>query len=447
MRFSLRLGALVAFLAVALAVPAQAQPYTFTKDDRVLVLAPHPDDEVLGAAGAMLAARRAGAAVRVLYLTHGDYNEMASLTYLKKPMLRKPDFIRTGYVREDEAERALVRLGLDPAVDGVFLGYPDLGMLKIWLKHWHDAKPFRDFFSRINKVPYKRDKAYGHYYLGDNVVRDIEKELMAFEPTVVFTTPPFDKHPDHQAAYLYLLVALMNLSEDLPFPKIYEYLVHTSHWPQPRQHRPDAALEPPQHLEGAEGVSWLRFDVGPADRATKMEALSEYKSQLSYSKNFLESFVRRNELFAVNPFEAVPYEPGLDFAQTDGERVPEGDVRYRFNDKELLVTVPLGQPYDEIGASTTYLHAYKKGYPFGRMTKLSLRLFGKKLFMMDGHRSFYDPGVRFRVQGKRLEFRVPLRVLKYPDVLFVSTRSAAEDPSLDFGSWRVLSLKKPDTPS
>ena len=38
----------------------------------VLVIAPHPDDEVLGAGGCMLAAKAAGAAVHVLYLTDGE---------------------------------------------------------------------------------------------------------------------------------------------------------------------------------------------------------------------------------------------------------------------------------------------------------------------------------------------------------------------------------------
>lgn len=422
---------------------AWAEGYSFTKEDRVLVMAPHPDDEALGAAGAILAAKRAGAAVRVLYLTHGDYNELASLTYLKRPMLRKPDFIRTGNVREEEAEQAMTKLGLAEEKDCVFLGYPDFGMMKIWLRHWGDAKPFRNFFSRINKVPYKEDRAYGKYYVGDNVVQDIERELMDFEPTVVFTTPPFDRHPDHQAAYLYLRAALFDAAEDIPEPRLYEYPVHAPQWPSPRRYEPDAALGVPHHLQHAAGVEWMSFDVPEADRARKKEAIAEYKSQLSYARHFLESFVRKNELSAVNPLETVPYEPGAEFLDPT-EDVKAGDVRYRMNDKELLVTVPLSKPFDEIGALTTYVHPYKNGYPFAQMPKLSMRFFGKKLFMVNGQRTFYDPGIKFRVQGKLLELRVPLRVLKYPDVLFVSTRNAAEELTLDFGAWRVLSLKKPD---
>lgn len=429
-------------LALTAAPPAFGEPYSFTKDDRLLVLAPHPDDEALGAAGAILAAKRAGARVEVLYLTHGDYNELASLTYLKRPMLRRRDFIRTGDVREDEAKLAMAKLGLTARTECVFLGYPDFGMLKIWLRHWGDTKPFRNFFSRISKVPYKDDHAYGKSYHGDNVVHDIEEELLKFEPTVIFTTPPFDRHPDHQAAYLYLRVALLNAAGQIPEPRLYEYPIHAPHWPDPRRYRPEARLEPPGYLRDAPGLDWRLFDLSAADRGKKGQAIAEFKSQLAYARNFLESFVRSNELAAVNPVEPVPYEPGLEFRNPSDE-APRGDVRYRFNDKELLITVPLAKPFDEIGALTTYVYSYKKGYPFAEMPKLSMRVFGKKMFMMDGPRRFYDKAIVFRVHGKRLEFRVPLKLLKHPDILFVSTWNAAEELSLDFGSWRVLSLDRP----
>jgi LmbE family N-acetylglucosaminyl deacetylase len=438
----MRTAVLFCMLSLAACPTVYAEKYSFTKDDRVLVVAPHPDDEAIGAAGAILEARRAGAVVRVLYLTHGDYNELASLTYLKKPMLSKPDFIRTGDVREAEAKKAMEKLGLSSASDCVFLGYPDFGMMKIWLRHWGDVKPFQSFFSRINKVPYKEDRAYGKYYLGDNIVHDIEHELMNFEPTVIFSTPPFDRHPDHQAVYLYLHVALLNTAGEIPEPRLYEYLVHAPHWPSPRKYRPDSVLDTPPHLLGSEGVQWIPFELTDEDRAAKQKAITEYKSQLAYARNFLESFIRKNELMAVNPLEAVPYEKEAAFPQLIKD-AKIGDVRYEFNDKELFVTVPLSKPFDEIGALTTYVYPYKKNYPFAQMPKLSMKLFGNKLFISNALHSFYDPGIQYRIEGKHLEFRIPLRLLKYPDVLFVSTRNAAEELSLDFGAWRVLSLTKP----
>src|SRR5438876_11705826 len=43
-----------------------------TADTRLLVVAPHPDDEVLGTAGLMQRVRAANGVVRVVYLTDGE---------------------------------------------------------------------------------------------------------------------------------------------------------------------------------------------------------------------------------------------------------------------------------------------------------------------------------------------------------------------------------------
>ena len=42
--------------------------------DRLLVVAPHPDDETIAAGGLIQSALHAGAAVRVLFATDGDNN-------------------------------------------------------------------------------------------------------------------------------------------------------------------------------------------------------------------------------------------------------------------------------------------------------------------------------------------------------------------------------------
>jgi len=46
-----------------------------------MVVAPHPDDEVLGAGGLIQQAVAAGAEVRIVYLTNGDHNQIAFKLY------------------------------------------------------------------------------------------------------------------------------------------------------------------------------------------------------------------------------------------------------------------------------------------------------------------------------------------------------------------------------
>jgi LmbE family N-acetylglucosaminyl deacetylase len=74
---------------------------------KILVVSPHPDDDVLMSAGVIHKAAQRGEPVRVVYMTNGDVGGEAS-----------------GYGREREAVRALGRLGVSQD-DAIFLGYPD----------------------------------------------------------------------------------------------------------------------------------------------------------------------------------------------------------------------------------------------------------------------------------------------------------------------------------
>lgn len=79
---------------------------------RVLVLAPHPDDEVFGCGGAIMRHLAAGDPVRVIVVTDGALGVGPD----------QPDPIRT---RRDETRRAAAVIG---HVDPVFWGWPDRGL-------------------------------------------------------------------------------------------------------------------------------------------------------------------------------------------------------------------------------------------------------------------------------------------------------------------------------
>ena len=423
---------------------AAADPIRFAENDRVLVIAPHPDDESLGTGGVIQAALEARADVRVLYLTHGDFNEMASIVYEKRPMLASKDFIKSGLRRKKEAIGATALLGL-PEKNLVFLGYPDFGTLSIWKKNWGIAKPFRSFLTRINRVPYKDDFSYGIDYKGENIVSDFEKNLDLFRPTQIFITPPFDLNPDHRAVYLYLQVALLNLEKKIGSPKVYQYLIHTHQWPELKGYKPELALEPPSRLSRAEGIEWISFKLRPEQVERKRQALLTYKSQMAYSRNFLLSFARANELFFQRPYEKLVLEKAS--SKGAGEETIEKEpnaqeVEYRIRGKELWVDVRLSSALDEMGALSVEVHSYRKGTSFTTMPKLSMGLLGDHLFVKNRNKSLYGSGIHYNVKKKRVWIQIPMTLLQDPDYLFVSTHTAKEELSLDFGSWRVLEVEK-----
>jgi len=189
------------------------------KNDRLLILAPHPDDETIGCAGVIQQALKAGAEVRVVYLTNGDHNEFAFIVYEKRITFRRAEFIHMGLVRRQEAIAAMRLLGLSQD-KLTFLGYPDNGTLAIFNRYWQVKKPFRSLLTRISSVPYKTDLSFGAPYVGESILADLKKVIFDYKPTKIFVSHPADVNGDHRALYLFLQVALRDLGKQIPKTKV-----------------------------------------------------------------------------------------------------------------------------------------------------------------------------------------------------------------------------------
>src|SRR5438067_2335724 len=79
---------------------------------RTLIVAPHPDDDAIGAG------------VRVVFATDGESNAWPQRVMHRKLLIRKGDRARWGAMRREEALEALARLGVERDA-ARFLGFPD----------------------------------------------------------------------------------------------------------------------------------------------------------------------------------------------------------------------------------------------------------------------------------------------------------------------------------
>lgn len=135
-----------------------------TGGERILIFAPHPDDEVLGCGGVIIQHRELGNAVKVVVVTdgaQGDYEH------------RFEDIVA---LRQSEARSALAEVDV---YDVEFWDYPDGGLA-----------------------------------ITDELNRRIGHAIREFIPTSVFVPSPLEVHQDHRI----LAQAVWQVWKDLPTP-------------------------------------------------------------------------------------------------------------------------------------------------------------------------------------------------------------------------------------
>ncbi len=124
-------------------------PYYATSPpgNRVLVLAPHPDDETLGCGGAISLLAEARKDIKVIFLTSGDKADPSHP--LSNRAHQKTHITDYSALREKEADKALLALGVP---DYEFLRFPDRGL----------AENFEDVFIRLLNIfkNYRPDAVY-----------------------------------------------------------------------------------------------------------------------------------------------------------------------------------------------------------------------------------------------------------------------------------------------
>ena len=210
--------------------------------DKILVFAPHPDDETIGAAGYIQRAAAARAEVWIVLVTDGNKH-------------------RLGRKRLLEFEKASALLGV-PEQRLFNLGYPD---------------------TRLKKVNRR------------NVSLRFKSIIDTIKPNIVILPTPLDTHPDHSTTGEIILSLLLSSKTTL-----YEYLVHHPRFPRPEGLKTDTYMLPPTRLVNSQR-EWRRFMLTDSEVDRKLEATLQYKTQLVYPlpRNLLLGMARRNELFTI----------------------------------------------------------------------------------------------------------------------------------------------------
>jgi LmbE family N-acetylglucosaminyl deacetylase len=230
---------------------------TFDIGSRLMLIAPHPDDEALACSIILQRAVRAGAAIRIVYVTDGDDNPWPQRAIERRWRLSASDRKRWGKLRRAEALAALRVLHIGPA-DVQFVGLPDQGLTDLLLRDCNSA------LTRIAQV------------------------ITDWSPTDVLAPSIFDIHPDHNA----VAVMMRLIFADFVTQGVSEwnYLVHG---------RSPAFFDRAAQLSPSE-----------AEIATKRDAICRHQTQIKLSRRRFLRYATRPERFLRVERDSVVWRDG-----------------------------------------------------------------------------------------------------------------------------------------
>ena len=270
----------------------------------ILVVAPHPDDDVLTAAGIT---SQESSNVTIAYLTNGESC--------------CPSTPNIGTIRQNEAVAAQTGFLNRNENDLIFFGYPSgNGRLASLLNN-----PSATVTGATGRTETYASRGLGGTdyhsyrtgngpatYTGNNFVADMTALIDDLRPDDIFTTGMFDRHTDHQAAYRVIVAAVeaVNASNPSYRPTLHSTIVHVipqAYWGKwPVSVSPTVAHTPIPELETTTGGT-LRWDnresfpVPSAMRKTNLNQNPKWKAIDAHDSQqpepWLYRFTRRDEIF------------------------------------------------------------------------------------------------------------------------------------------------------
>ncbi len=158
----------ITLLALAVCVAdAKQKNHKYLSQKKVMVFAPHPDDDILGCGGSLALHTQQGAQVTIVYMTSGDAEKLSGVTGKELAI-----------IREEEAKKGAARIGVKELI---FLRHPD-----------------------------------GKLARSEELTREIEALMVQYKPDVIYVPHKNDAHKDHMATFWIVEKALRNLTRHYP---------------------------------------------------------------------------------------------------------------------------------------------------------------------------------------------------------------------------------------
>ena len=199
----------------------------------ILLFCAHEDDDT-AQPEIIRAAVENNIPIHVVYFTSGDAGGCDRYYMHTCDPSRAMDF---GEVRMAEARASLAHLGV-PGEDVFFLGLPDGGMEQIWSKYPDSAKPYLSVLLASEHSPYNAAAIPNLPYARDAVVKTAEDFIERYNPELIITGHPDERHVDHRTNNWIVVKAMQNLLAKGKLSPDTQLIVDQVYGPVPQKHAP-----------------------------------------------------------------------------------------------------------------------------------------------------------------------------------------------------------------
>jgi len=217
---------------------------------KILILAPHPDDELISSFSIIDQAKKCGGNIKVIFITSGESNYLGSVRVTKSLRFNKKDYAS---MRENEARLVMNRLGVN---DFEFWRIPDLGV------------------SKNKSILLKR----------------LTKTVEDFSPHILISPSLFDLHKDHNNT----AIVVSYIADKFKDLQIYYYIVHG-----------DKIID---------SLVWHnKINLSKELKDKKRELFKCYKSQFAYNRSFFFKRLDNEQFLSHNYLQELDSPIELDF--------------------------------------------------------------------------------------------------------------------------------------
>ena len=402
--------------------------------DRVLIIAPHPDDESIGCAGVIRYCVENNISVKIVILTDGCLSGSA-------------------VTRHDESVAAMELLGVKEE-DIIFLGYRDGTLPSLLNKNWESNNPY-NINGTINNNNYSFSYQKNGTYSGEDLYNNLAEIMNNFQPTIIFYPDSEDEQIDHWAsnAFIEYVTAKTNYNGTK-----YTYIVHDPpNWPSPRNYNPEANLNPPHELTKI-GYKWVSFPLNQYQERLKEASFALYPSQID-NDSYVRSFIRQNELFGIIPviptnfsystlnFSSDNVSPETVIQEPVKKDLGKGSIRtreissvgFQMDNEDAGISI---ETKHNISMSTWYeIHILFLDSP--DFKRIDLKIYNGTAYYQDfSPNSYQSNDFNVQVENNEIKISIPSSAFNDTNSILMSADIISGNTLIDWTGWRTIDIMR-----